>query len=871
MANISGSYNSNQSYNPKFTYNISYSEIGRTGSSVSYRFNVSFSRLNGSYYYDIIINWNIGGATGAKTIKVNNDGAASGSTSFDVTCSTNAAGGTLSARIYTSSAYDSTHWMNAMDTGNQTVNKSTFNTPPSLSGTVSTSPSGTFSEKAGTVSVSWPAASDSNGNLSGYRLRVSINGGGYSELTKTSSTSYSHNVSGYGEGTSFRYAVDAYDSYSEWSATIYSATITKNTFTMDTLASNSSITFDATSISFTFSGGANTQGGVGIARALTCDNGITVYNASNISASTTVTIYKSGTVPSTPYIKFDDVKARFANTTDKAKGTVTFTLTGTNSNGTVKTSTKAMSVDIQTIPKAVTGAAISLVQTESTNYLSIASSANKYFIPDGTKVTRVKWSTTTGNLGEAVTYKIYVAYGSGGWNWIADSPTGTSYYNHAVPTQTSSQQFKYMIRTVSVYADSLTNDATTSAQTLHYYNAPGLTEGTKTRQSATAEVRVTIKSNSSIPNINTVGTWVVYNQGTTTPVVSSGTLTQAQTEQAINVTGLIESGKYDLKVTYNDNTGYMGTSKVATISIGAFAPVFHINKYGIAVGGETANAGYAFVVKGNSYVSGDGYYNGDLIVGSSIECNGSISADDEITGYSIKASNSGKTATLSVPNASYAWISTDATAGLYSNQNLYVKGEIYAGQNYNQKVYHPGNKPTAADIGALATSGKAADATKVTTSNNGGIYEGNGDAANSTNANVQIKSWYGIGFAPSISGQPVPQNQNAAWINVRNGDISARGEMYAQSNKKVYHSGWCGSITADSPRVSNLNTIYTSGWYSWSGAGTGTPTDYGVVLNIIWGTAGDPNADRYQIAMGSNNIMYVRSFVNAAWRAWKAW
>lgn len=131
-------------------------------------------------------------------------------------------------------------------------------------------------------------------------------------------------------------------------------------------------------------------------------------------------------------------------------------------------------------------------------------------------------------------------------------------------------------------------------------------------------------------------------------------------------------------------------------------------------------------------------------------------------------------------------------------------------------VYHTGNKPSLGDIGAAASnhnhdanylgktakavSASSADAVawgnvtgkpssftpsshshnEVITSNSGGFYEGNGDAANSTNSNVQIKSWYGIGFAPSISGQTVPQNQNAVWINVRNGNMGLRGQILAE-------------------------------------------------------------------------------------------
>lgn len=67
-------------------------------------------------------------------------------------------------------------------------------------------------------------------------------------------------------------------------------------------------------------------------------------------------------------------------------------------------------------------------------------------------------------------------------------------------------------------------------------------------------------------------------------------------------------------------------------------------------------------------------------------------------------------------------------------------------------------------------------------SGGGGLFNGTGDGASSTLANVQLKSWYGIGFAPSISGQTVPQNENAVWIDVRTGDIGARGTITASGN-----------------------------------------------------------------------------------------
>ncbi len=51
----------------------------------------------------------------------------------------------------------------------------------------------------------------------------------------------------------------------------------------------------------------------------------------------------------------------------------------------------------------------------------------------------------------------------------------------------------------------------------------------------------------------------------------------------------------------------------------------------------------------------------------------------------------------------------------------------------------------------------------------------NQDGASSTLSNLQLQSWFGIGFGPTISGQTVPQGENAFWINVRDGGWGSRG------------------------------------------------------------------------------------------------
>lgn len=64
-----------------------------------------------------------------------------------------------------------------------------------------------------------------------------------------------------------------------------------------------------------------------------------------------------------------------------------------------------------------------------------------------------------------------------------------------------------------------------------------------------------------------------------------------------------------------------------------------------------------------------------------------------------------------------------------------------------------------------------------------GIYNGTGDGASRDVTNLQIKSWYGIGISPT-AGLPagMTMGQNSIWINARNGDISAIGNIIANKS-----------------------------------------------------------------------------------------
>ena len=68
----------------------------------------------------------------------------------------------------------------------------------------------------GTLTVTWSAASDVDGNLTGYELERQVNGGEWAQVYKGANTSYTDNITrGW---TSVNYRVRAYDAYNATSA-----------------------------------------------------------------------------------------------------------------------------------------------------------------------------------------------------------------------------------------------------------------------------------------------------------------------------------------------------------------------------------------------------------------------------------------------------------------------------------------------------------------------------------------------------------------------------------------------------------------------------------------------------------------------------
>jgi hypothetical protein len=68
---------------------------------------------------------------------------------------------------------------------------------------------------------------------------------------------------------------------------------------------------------------------------------------------------------------------------------------------------------------------------------------------------------------------------------------------------------------------------------------------------------------------------------------------------------------------------------------------------------------------------------------------------------------------------------------------------------------------------------------------NVGMYNGNADGVGFYGNNLKLSSWFGVGFAPAITGSPVPYGEYSHWFNTRNGDAGMRGTLTQNSDLRL--------------------------------------------------------------------------------------
>ena len=92
--------------------------------------------------------------------------------------------------------------------------------------------------------------------------------------------------------------------------------------------------------------------------------------------------------------------------------------------------------------------------------------------------------------------------------------------------------------------------------------------------------------------------------------------------------------------------------------------------------------------------------------------------------------------------------------------------------------------------------------TRVVKTSGNWIHDG-AAVASSTDANLRFASWYGIGWYPTISGQPVAQGNNAMWLNVRTGVLDVHSNITS-------HNGYLAANWDSARRL-----VLGGGSYTW--------------------------------------------------------
>ncbi|MBU2708875.1 tail fiber domain-containing protein [Zooshikella marina] len=147
-------------------------------------------------------------------------------------------------------------------------------------------------------------------------------------------------------------------------------------------------------------------------------------------------------------------------------------------------------------------------------------------------------------------------------------------------------------------------------------------------------------------------------------------------------------------------------------------------------------------------------------------------------------------------NASYTHFQT-TTPAYHMDKTLYVQGEIYAGANYRQRVYHTAFKPTAADVGAISLG----EMPKLIRSDRNGSISGNLNSTGTVSA-ASLTSTYDItvGRNAQVKGTTTTSNLTVT----SNAGISGSASIGALS---VQGSATVSSLTVNDGVVVKNNLI----------------------------------------------------------------
>lgn len=471
--------------------------------------------------------------------------------------------------------------------------------------------SGTIPENVNTVYMDWGYASDKEGGTLTYTLQRQENGGGWTTVDTGTNRAHSESFSG-GQGTSRRYWVTVKDSTGAQAETgVYSATIKKNVLTGGRFTGYSGgISFSTTSFRADFGGGKNANGAT-IEYSCYSDD-ITIHNQKwTTSGNQTITIWRSGSTPSTPYIKWNDLKTVFAK--KGYTGSLHVGLRTRNLYGSIKYASGSVSVDIRKAPNAATNVVVQR-NSNSTAWTGVHGVGEPpqpiiahYLRPYKGTYVQLRWTKGSTALGESFTQVVQFGFSDESWQDLVTLDSGATSYNHYMPEQSKQRVAEYRVITRSSLGSAYSGKA---SSTVDYYTEGKIGEAKlKSRGETTAVIEWTHPVNTSMSAIDEYTAWSLV--GTS----QSGMFNGFSSKRSVTVTGLSPGRSYTFEVRFDARNAPGGAhGRVVGVTIPKQTPIFFVNQYGIGIKGQKASVDNALVGQGNiGWRSPNGRYGATII------------------------------------------------------------------------------------------------------------------------------------------------------------------------------------------------------------------------------------------------------------------
>jgi hypothetical protein len=593
------------SSSPDFTKRVGYEEIARDSTSATFRVTLEI-KVNGTSqsFYGYPMYWELDAGTnytlkgsekwyGSSTYKTftattkQTVGTAGGGVSVTVNIVSTSGGSANSSKAYT---FQASSWNTAPTWGAATLTVRENNSSGRI---LSSTETGTenavkVAENISNIYITWGTPTDADNNIDHYELFTQIDDGSFTRIYSGTARSYTHNI-GSGastQGKRYDYYVVAYDTYDLKTANLDSTQFQKNILTGAAPTVSGSIGFSTTSFTVTVGGASNTDGNTTFTYSLACPSAeVTVYNPTLVNGANTITVYKTGTLPTGPYVRFDELKNLFD--ISNWNGSMTLELTTTNGYGSTAKKTTTVSVDLRTNPIAPTSVTLNTSGKQLVNGVNYLLPARKNPVVD--------FSGASDQLGGALTYDVEVQVNGGSWVVYASGiSTLTATLNLTAVSVTSALPVKFRVKAITSFGYSAYSSEI--SDTLHYWNAPSVVVGTPSRTATQFTVGLTLALQTSISGVG----WLIqkYNG-------KSGTDTSFKGASGVSAYTLIESGladsdNYNILVTVQDNSGMVGNITTKTITVSPATPVFSVREKGVGINAINSSTSDKLLVEGQS-------------------------------------------------------------------------------------------------------------------------------------------------------------------------------------------------------------------------------------------------------------------------------